>query len=191
MERNRFLPDSVLVAAYRRGSSSAARELHSRYYPLIVRIVRGSLGDCEEARDLSQELCEKVFFCLLTRYRERGSLAGWICRVVRNGVSDHLRRASSLPSRSDADPDSLPSPPPFLPLERERALALLELFLSGLPEPSRRLLWMVYRDGMRYREVAAVLGLSRSGSHKRVCSLLSRLRALFLEHGISSCPEFP
>ncbi len=83
--------DSYLVEAVQRGDQQAWSELIDRYQGRLVSFVRRRLTDRSEAEDIVQE----TFLGLLrsmTNYDPNRSIETYLFAIVRNKLSDHLRR---------------------------------------------------------------------------------------------------
>ena len=112
-----------------------------------------------------EEVLQEVFLSLfqhLDRGKPRDNLRGWLFRVAHNlGLKRRCsaRRAfqTHAPAVEEQAIDPQPSPEARLAdlQTRERALAVIDV----LPEQDRRCLFL-RAEGLRYREIAAVLEMS-------------------------------
>jgi RNA polymerase sigma-70 factor (ECF subfamily) len=121
-----------------------------------------------EAEDAAQEsflrLCERV---AQEGAQNQSNIRGWIFRVAHNLARDHYRYSQRRPAEAlddnmeavDASSDSRPTPEEHL-LERERDKRL-KAALERLPAEQRHCLHL-RAEGLRYREIAEVLGVSTS-----------------------------
>ncbi|MFV0445143.1 MAG: sigma-70 family RNA polymerase sigma factor [Planctomycetaceae bacterium] len=96
-------------------------------------------------------------------------------------VEDCLRAAQLV--RQDPWPedlaDQLPAPQvptPQQQLERSELLSLLTTAIEELPEQMRIVITLYYRNGLRLREIAEVIGLSESRVSRILSSAEARLR---------------
>ena len=110
-----------------------------------------------------EEVVQEVFLSLfshLQRDKARTNLRGWLFRVAHN-LALKRRNAERRTAGTAADVDNLPHPA----LNPEEALASsqrqrrLSSVLHALPEQDRRCLYL-RGEGLRYREIAEVLGMS-------------------------------
>lgn len=133
-----------------------------------------------------EEVAQEVFLALfqhLSMGKSRQNLRGWIFSVAHNLALKrrHANRRREDPNASagTAREDELdPSPNPeeqVLSKERQTRLAA---FLHALPEPDRCCLTL-RAEGLRYREIAHVLGISLGAvSASLARSLMRWMRAL-------------
>lgn len=169
--------DSNLMQALAAGDRGALRVLYQRHVGFVYRVACRFLFDPEEARDITQS----VFVTVLEsahRYTPSARLTTWLYRIVVNRCLNHKSKAAR---RLDPSPDrhhrleQLPAPDEDRPdrkLERERLRARLRASLLRLP-PRQRLALILQRfEGMRYEQIAEVLGCSKSS----VESMLYRAR---------------
>ena len=112
------------------------------------------VADCEE-------IVQEAFLALfqhLQRGKSRSNLHGWLFRVSHNLALKKLQRA-----RRDSHPveESLvdPSPGPEDQLAQGQTQKRLQAVLRALPEQARRCL-ILRAEGMRYRDIAELLGMS-------------------------------
>lgn len=158
-----------LVAAARRGSQDAYRELVLRYqrpiFSLVVRMVRSA----PLAEDLTQEVFLKAFRAL-DSYDDRRKLSSWLFKIAHNATIDHLRR-SSLSTVPLEEPESegrdwgdrLEDSSVEAPDEahdRHELVALLESAIEELKPAFREVMLLRHGQELAYDEIAEVTGMS-------------------------------
>jgi RNA polymerase sigma factor (sigma-70 family) len=128
----------------------------------------------------SEDIAQEAFLSAwqhLKRLQNPASFLPWLRQITRNLAHDHLRarrqrpldgEAAELAIARAADPQASPMQR-LIDDEREAVAADL---ISDLPEESREVLLLFYREGRSSRQVAALLGLSDAAVRKR----LSRAR---------------
>jgi RNA polymerase sigma-70 factor, ECF subfamily len=115
-----------------------------------------------------EEVIQEVFLALfqhLQRGRSRQNLRGWVFRVAHNlGLKRRLARAREIASVASeqeilaaAQPD--PAENPEEQLLSSQRLQRLQAVLRALPEQDQWCL-SLRAEGLRYREIAEVLGMS-------------------------------
>jgi len=132
--------------------------------------------DCEE-------VVQEVFLSLFVHLRDskpRSNIRGWIFRVAHNlGLKrrDYDKRRSKIivPVETyfvEAQLDGAPNPEEELSSaqRRNRLLAVI----NALPDQDRRCLYL-RAEGLRYREIAQVVGLSLGGVAFSLAQSLARL----------------
>lgn len=142
----------------------------------------------------SEDIAQEAFFNAwqnLRRLQNPASFLPWLRQITRNLAHDHLRGQGRRPRPVDdadaaieaaADPD--PTPCERL-IEDERQAVAVEL-ISALPDDSREVLLLYYREGQSSQQVARLLGLSDAAVRKR----LSRARASVREDLLRRFGEF-
>lgn len=166
------------LARAREGDGEAFRALYRDLHPEVSRFVARRV----RARADAEDLTARVFVAFVERLRDydrgRGSVRGWLLAIARNAIIDHFRRArpAATPGELlDALPCDAAGPLDGL-LEREQ-LDQLAAIVRGLDPEARELLALRFADGLRHREVAAILGLQEAAVKQRVSRILRDLRA--------------
>jgi RNA polymerase sigma-70 factor, ECF subfamily len=160
-------PLAALGAAQWGEAIAQAREVMMAYAQSLTHNV-------EAARDLTQEAILHAL-AKRQRYIERGRLNPWLCRIVHNlwvnGLRRSRRRHASTtysldrPMRSQHDGEAFGSfaDGQTLRVDGEQLGAMLKRDLhrcfQQMPLEQVEVLMMVGIDGMRYGEVAAILGI--------------------------------
>ena len=123
----------------------ASEEYAARLYTVAYRL----LGNRADAEDAVQRALLKAFEARES-YAPRWALSTWLYRVLTNVCIDELRR------RRRAQPEPLPAGRVATRVER----ADLARALGTVPREARVLLALHYVDGLSYRELAAIRGIS-------------------------------
>lgn len=165
------------LARARDGDRDAFRALYRDLYPEVIRFVARRISSRADAEDLTARVFV-AFVERLDRYdRARGSVRGWLLTFARNAVIDHLRAAR--PSAPADLLDLLPHPGdgPEGDLLRREQVDQLAAIVRELAPDTRELLALRFADGLRHRDIAAVLGLQEAAVKQRVSRALRDLRA--------------
>lgn len=188
----------ALVTAAARGDAQAYSELVTETSPLVSSIALAIVRDLELSRDVAQEVFLAVWRDLKT-LRNPASFLPWLRQTTRNRANTALRsriRGRSMSGLSPLD-DLLPrlmDPGPNAAEQlaaREEAQALSEA-LEALPEETREILTLFYREGQSARQVASLLGLSEVAVKKRLSRARECLRASVQEQiGETLCRTSP
>jgi RNA polymerase sigma-70 factor, ECF subfamily len=130
-----------------------------------------------------EEITQETFLALFQHLRlskPRQNLRGWIFSVAHN-LALKCRHVNQR-SRNDADPDRTvaesrfdPSPNPEEQVLCTQRLIRLQAVLEALPEQDRCCL-RLRAEGLRYREIARVLGISLGAVSLSLTRSLKRLR---------------
>lgn len=138
----------------------AQETLYRKFFPEMWRMCLRYTSDREEALSIVNDGFLRVFKKLHT-FGHRGSLEGWIRRLVFHSLSDHFRRKGHAvhwlkledwdrPRRSDA-------------LTRLYLEDLMQV-IEGLPPASREVFRLYAIEGLNHREIGERLGISEGTS---------------------------
>jgi RNA polymerase sigma-70 factor (ECF subfamily) len=159
-----------LVARATRGDRAAFDELIDPRWERMVRIARRVVGRREEAEDVAQGACLRVWETL-DRFRAGEDLDAWIYRVVVNLSLDALRRLRARPEGRWAGPagqgavpfeahDAAPAPDARL-VARELERTLEEI-TRDLP-PRQKAVFVLSRvEGLSAPEIGRIMGVAPS-----------------------------
>ena len=174
------MEERELIAALKRGSDSAFRQLVEAYGDRIYNTVLGILQDAQEAEDAAQETFMRVH-ASIAGFREESSLSTWIHRIaVRKALEKirgrklRMRLRAFLPAwmpQESAQANSAYMHPGIRAENRAKARAL-QAAMDALPGNQRLAFTLVQVQGMRYDEACAIMGLGV----KAVESLISRAK---------------
>lgn len=179
--RNLNYPEKELVIRSRNGDIEAFEKLIQSYEKRIFNIAYRMTGDREDAYDIAQEVCIKIFKSI-DKFRGDSSFSTWVYRITSNVCIDEMRKrkANVIPltvSVSDGeyeipvvDRDKLPDEA-YESRELSEAIRLCILQL----EPEYRIM-IVLRDihGYTYEEISKMLNINMG----TVKSRLNRARNL-------------
>jgi RNA polymerase sigma-70 factor, ECF subfamily len=182
-ELQSVLLPGVKSAAAPAGSSLLADEVTGLFDQLRSPLLRYLLSFGLTAHD-GEEIIQEVFFALfkhLQREGARTNLRGWIFRVAHNlglrrcNCNNAEAKLFAAPEdhhqELQTDPDPNPEEHLINRYRRERLLAVVE----ALPEVDRRCLYL-RAEGLRYREIVDVLGISLGAVALSLERSLARLR---------------
>lgn len=174
----------TLAPAARRAKSAPASELEEHVIALFdelrSRLLRYVLGFHLSSAD-AEEIIQEAFLALfqhLQQGRSRENLHGWIFRVVHNLSLKRLAkngRCVELEANGNfaelcLDPRPNPEEQASSRQRRQRLLAVLE----ALPDQDQQCL-RLRAEGLRYREISAVLGMSLGSISASLARSLARL----------------
>ena len=156
----------------------------------VTAIALAITRDVAISEDIAQEAFLKAWQ-QLDRLKNSASFLPWLRQITRNLARDHLRAHQGRPLSGEAAELAIgmaadPSPTPsehLLQTEQEQVAADI---ISALPEDSREILLLFYREGQSSQQVADLLGMSDAAVRKR----LSRARATVREELLNRFGEF-
>jgi RNA polymerase sigma factor (sigma-70 family) len=157
------LEDTELVQRFKNGDRDFAFNLLvRRYQERVYWTVRRIVGTHEDADDVAQETFVTVWE-KLDGFREDASFFTWLYRIAVNAALGHIRRRRV---KRFVSLDTLLLP--FVDKERrsdkqvldsERVCAV-ETAIQSLPPQQRTVFCMRYYDGLKYEDIATMLGKS-------------------------------
>lgn len=182
MERDDFT-DGELAALALAGRQEAFAELMRRHREPIFRLVRGYVGDADDALDLVQE-CFTSAYLNLDRYDQSRPARPWLSRIAINKCRDRARRravrrlllgdAAQAKAASEV-PD--PAPQPSDAVADREELELLWTAIAALPASLKEPLVLRTIEGLSQAETAEVLGISEKAVETRLYRARSKLAA--------------
>jgi len=167
------LTDGQLIERVGGGDRRAFEELHRRYARAVLGIALRRLGDRGRAEDASQEAFVAIWRSARTYDASRGSGAPWLYAVVRNAITDGLRRKSAPVVELEDEPGS--NPDPSDEAEASWTAWRVHRALEVLPEHERPVIELAYWRGLSQSEVAERLGIPLGTVKTRTRSALARL----------------
>jgi RNA polymerase sigma-70 factor (ECF subfamily) len=159
------------MAGSRRGATlDELRAIYEGRLPELTRVATAIAGDAHAAEDAVQEA-----FVRAVRQREsydgRGSLNGWVWRIVVNAARD--ARAGHRPALDAELPDEQAEP-------EDPQRAVVRHAVEQLPERQRLVLFLRYYADLDYRAIAEAVSISEgtvgatlNAAHERLRQLLS------------------
>jgi RNA polymerase sigma factor (sigma-70 family) len=120
----------------------------------------------DEAKDILQEGFIKVFRSIKT-YDKKGSLKGWIRRIITNTAIDHWRRSSKVCQFLSTDDLTSQAKSLDSPSTSINYSDLLNL-LSRLPSGARIIFNLFALEGYSHKEIAEKLNISEGTSKSQV-----------------------
>lgn len=174
--------DGELAALTRAGRQDAFAEIMKRHQGPIYRIIRGYVGDSDEALDLVQE-CFVGAFKRLDTYDRSRPLRAWLVRIAINKCRDWSRRRAVRRILFSATPvfDETqlvdPTPPLDQAVSGREELERLWVAIADLPRNLKEPLVLRVIDELSQAEVAAILRISEKAVETRVYRARRRLAA--------------
>ena len=174
------MDEQALIDSARKGDARAFNQLVLLYQRMAYNVAYRILSDPDAASDATQDAFLKAFKAM-RRFRG-GSFKAWLLRIVTNACYDQLRKKQRRPTSSlddlpvEADHsyylhDPAEQPDEFV--ERRELSDTIQAGIATLPLEQRTVLVLSDVQGLSYKEIAEVTGLSLG----TVKSRLSRGRA--------------
>jgi RNA polymerase sigma-70 factor (ECF subfamily) len=161
--------------------------LYGHHRAELLRFLTARTGDLAEAEDILQEVWVRA------GAQPPASIEHWrayLFRTANNLVIDRLRARRRREARERRWSEDMHGPisgteevidsadPVDLAIEAREEARRLASAIDGLPEGARRVFELHKIDGLSHAEVAAKLGISRSGVEKHMAVAMKHLRRL-------------
>lgn len=146
---------------------------------MLFTVARRYAGDLHAAEDILQEAFIKIFSAL-PRYESRGSLEGWMRRIVVNTALSYIDRSCLRYEMSVCTTETDCGMPPdvYARLGTEELLQLV----SSLPEGFRQIFNLYVLEQYSHAEIAALLGIAESTSRSQLMRAKHILRSMIAEN---------
>jgi RNA polymerase sigma-70 factor (ECF subfamily) len=174
--------DTHLMLAFKAGDTGSFEKLFSRNKRRLVAFAARFTAHQHEAEELAQEVFVKCYLAAET-YEPKAKFSTWLFRIARNHCLNELRRPARRFKKEPFEEDGSATPE-GASCDNPEALAAahalsraLQRELAALPENQRSALLLCRQHGLRYDEIADVLGTSVSA----VKSLINRARKRLAE----------
>ncbi len=175
-----------LVLDAQRGDPWAFGRIFDEYHEPVYRFIASRVGRPSDAEDLTQTVFVKALEAL-PRYEVRGvPFGGWLFRLARNTVIDHLRtRREHVDLDAAIDRQADEAGPDEVAGTRQDLDAVARA-LSGLTDEQRTVIELRFFAGLSSRETAEAMGKQEGtirGLQFRAIAALRRALGMDLEIG--------
>ena len=130
-------------------------------------------------RPLSEDLVQEVFFRILKyrqSYRPGTPFRAWMYQIARNARVDHFRRQRM---ETSLEPEMEPAVIPGDSAQQQQETQMLYQALLQMPEEKKEVLILSRFQGLKYEEIAQMLGCEVNTVKTKVHRALQELRELF------------
>lgn len=179
-------PGWSALARVAAGEADAFAQLVEAHQDRLLRLCERLLGDAEEARDAAQEVFLKAFR-KAGDFRPKGQVYTWLYRIAVNHCLNRLRRRKLARFLRWDDPAEDAEAPPFDPadgypdpaaaLEARRRWRATRRAIGRLPAGQRAVLVLARFEGLSYRQIAEVLGITEGAVESRLFRAMRRIEA--------------
>ncbi len=176
------MDDEILVQKCVSGNGEAQRELFNRFSPLMLGVAMRYIKDKERAEDVLQDGFIKVYKNL-HRFEHKGSLEGWIRRIIVNTALDQLRKNKKSQNNLQLDDSNFEIVQKSDAIGRLEAEVLMEI-IQELPDGYRIVFNMFAIEGYSHKEIAEALKISESTSKSQYSRAKSVLRKTLKKYNI-------
>lgn len=167
--------------AARRGDQDAFARLVTATQRMVASVALAVTRDIQLSEDIAQETYLKAWH-KLAAMKHPDSFLPWLRQVTRHQAIDHLRRRRHQElSLGETDARIVHAvdhgPGPEASLQDIEQSAMLARALDQIPDESREVLLLFYREGQSSRQVADLLGLTDGTVRKRLQRARDALQA--------------
>jgi len=190
------MTDEALLFEYRRSGDRMAFEvLMERYERELFNYLRHYLGNAEAAEDVFQTTFMQVHL-KCEQFEEERRFRPWLFRIATNQAIDFKRRnrrfqSVSLDVTGESEFGVMPNfyasqlasndlSPDDSAQKNERANQVREA-IADLPDILKQTLYLVYFQGMKYREAAETLCVPSGTVKSRLCIAVKKLNEMLTE----------
>lgn len=176
------MTEEIILQRCQKNDAAAQQLLYQKYSPKMLSVCYRYAKSREDAEDMLQEGFVKVFM-QISRYEYRGSLEGWILRIIVHTCINHLKKykkfndvvdlayASNIIIREDNIPGIV------------QAKQIVECIRS-LPIGYRTVLNLYAIEGYSHKEIGAMLDIEESTSRSQYTRAKNMLEEILGKKGI-------
>ena len=175
-----------LLTRLQAGDERALTDLAETYGSKIYQLAFRYLRNREDAEEVTQDVLYKVY-SKVGAFRGDAALSSWIYRIALNTCNTRLRSRSrytiSIEEQREASGFELAAETEDLGsgIQQEQVTRHVRRALQGLPAEMRQVIIMKEYEGLKFSEIADVLGIPISTVKTRMYTGLTELRKR-LEH---------
>ncbi|MEO8000640.1 MAG: sigma-70 family RNA polymerase sigma factor [Arenimonas sp.] len=151
----------------------------------VTSIALAIVRDVPASEDIAQEAFMSAWQ-QLKKLKNAGSFLPWLRQITRNLARDYLRAqkyranpAGDIEAMMLSVADPAPGPSEFLAEQEDAKIAAA--VIDALPEESREVLLLYYREGQNTHQVASLLGMQDAAVRKRLSRARQTIREELLQ----------
>jgi len=169
--------DQDLILGCRKEHPLAQKYLYQRYFGKMLGISMRYTSNREEAVEVLNTAFFKVFTCL-HQFKEPGSFAGWVARIVFNTSIDFVRKQVTYKKVIDLNSEKETS----INNDAIDTLATEDLYkaIQMLPPSSRTVFCLYVIEGYKHHEIGTQLGISEGTSKWHLSTARKELRKILV-----------
>jgi RNA polymerase sigma factor (sigma-70 family) len=176
------MTDEELVKECVSGNPIAQKKFYDLFAKKMMGVCLRYMNNEDEAQDVLQDGFIKIF-SKLRDFESKGSLEGWVRRIMVNTALDQYRKNKKHQSDVDVDVVGYKLEKNDFIIESITAQDLLKI-IQGIPEGYRVVFNLFAIEGYSHKEIAERLGVTESTSKSQYSRAKSLLRKLMIENNI-------
>jgi RNA polymerase sigma-70 factor (ECF subfamily) len=174
--------DKALIGRLKRGDQAALECIYVKYRPQLMATACSYHVD----RHVAEDILHDVFLSFtkrITEFEINHSLYGYLRAGILNGIRDMIRRRSRQETGMirNALSDEIIHSPHECSVQSEE-VNLAEKLLHTLSEPQREVVRLRIRQGLKFKDIARVQGVSSSTARGRYRYGISHMRGSVIRH---------
>ena len=188
------MTDEELALLYVDGDNKAFDELLARNQSKLFTYIMFVVRDQETANDIFQDTFVKVIMKLQEgKYTDSGKFSFWVTRIAHNVIMDWYRQGKNehiVEMTEDNDLTNLRSASVMdvcreEEIVSEQVMADVRRMMNALPAPQREVVYMRFYQGLSFKEIAEITGVSINTSLGRMRYAILNLRRMARQHNIT------
>lgn len=176
------MTDEQLVKECVSGNTVAQKKFYDLFARKMMGVCLRYTNNVEEAEDVLQDGFVKIFG-KLADFESKGSLEGWVRRIMVNTALDQYRKNKKHQNDVDVDLVGYKLEKDDYIIETITAQDLLKI-VQAIPEGYRVVFNLFAIEGYSHKEIAERLGVTESTSKSQYSRAKSLLRKLLIENNI-------
>lgn len=176
------MDEAQVIALVRKGNADAFAEIVEHYQAPISRYLYRLTGDHEVTQDLVQDTFLKAYQSILKTDAEL-SFKAWLYRIATNNALQYNRRRRLISFIPFADSTKHDTPTLEASSDHVEERLLIEEALLKIPLDQKACMVLHFVEGLKYREIADVLGVTEDAVRKRVARGSKEFRKLYKQGG--------
>lgn len=177
-----FMTEEQLVQACISGHADAYKKFYDLFAKRMMGVCLRYTTNADEAQDILQDGFIKVFN-KLPEFVNKGSLDGWVRRIMVNTALDQYRKNKKYQKDIEIDTYSYKLEDQDFIIESINATDLLKI-IQTIPEGYRVVFNLFAIEGYTHKEIADELGVTESTSKSQYSRAKKMLRKLLVQNNI-------
>jgi len=181
------MTEEVLLQGCLKNDATAQQELYHRYSPKMLSVCYRYAKNREDAEDMLQEGFIKVF-SQISKFENRGSLEGWILRIIVHTCINHLKKNKKFNEHVDlAYAGNIVIREDYIP-SIIQAKQIVET-IRTLPIGYRTVLNLYAIEGYSHKEIGQLLDIEESTSRSQYTRAKNMLEEILVNNRIIQQPK--
>ncbi len=163
-------------------SRKAYNKLFDTIYPIIWHYYSIRIKNKEDAKDITQEACIKIFNNIRGYKSEKGSFLTWMYNIIKNNLIDFFRKKSI--AITDINPDILAgTETPINNIIKKEEESKIKNFLNKLTIREKEIIEMRYFFYMKNKEIALSLKINEKTVSSIIFKATGKIKELLDNNG--------